>query len=96
MLFRSQPEAYVRRMLYHQAVSRWRWLGRRPAETLTDRPPHTPVGAADVEVRLVLDQALRRLTRHQRAVLVLRFYEDHSESQTAKLLGCSLGTPKGR
>jgi RNA polymerase sigma factor (sigma-70 family) len=83
-------------VLYHLAVSRWRWLRRRPAETLTDRPPQLAVPATEVELRLVLDRALQRLTRRQRAVLVLRFYEDHSEADTARLLGCAVGTVKSQ
>lgn len=92
----DDPEAYVRRVLYTQAVSRWRWLRRRPAELLTDNPPHLAVGETDRDTRVVLDAALNRLTPKQRAVLVMRFYEDLSESQTALLLGCSVGTLKGR
>jgi RNA polymerase sigma-70 factor (sigma-E family) len=92
----TDPEAYVRRILYHQAVSRWRGLGRRPRETLTDQPPQAAAPATDVELRLVLNQALGRLTPRQRAVLVLRFYEDHTETQTAALLGCSVGTVKSQ
>jgi RNA polymerase sigma-70 factor (sigma-E family) len=89
-------EAYVRRILYTQAVSHWRWLRRRPPEVLTDELPHAATQAPDVETRLVLDAALRRLTPKQRAVLVLRFYEDRSESQTAALLDVSIGTVKSQ
>ncbi|HCT79949.1 MAG TPA: SigE family RNA polymerase sigma factor [Micromonosporaceae bacterium] len=85
-------EAYVRRVLYTQAVSHWRWLRRRPPEVLTDQLPNVSAQETDRETRIVLDQALRRLTPKQRAVLVLRFYEDRSESQTAELLECSVGT----
>jgi RNA polymerase sigma-70 factor (sigma-E family) len=91
----DEPEAYVRRVLYTQAVSRWRGRGRRP-EVLTDQPLVEGGREPDWETRVVLDQALRRLTPKQRAVLVLRFYEDMSESQTAAVLECSVGTPKGR
>lgn len=91
----DDPEAYVRRALYTQAVSRWRALRRRPVETLGP-PPEGAAPGADVDLRVVLHQALRRLTPRQRAVLVLRFYEDHSESATAELLGCSVGTVKSQ
>ena len=91
----DEPEAYLRRVLYTQAVSRWRALRRRPAEWL-GAPVEAVAPGVDVEVRVVLDQALRRLTPRQRAVLVLRFYEDRSESQASALLGCSVGTVKSQ
>jgi RNA polymerase sigma-70 factor (sigma-E family) len=93
----DNPEAYVRRVLYTTAVSRWRQLRRLPAEVL-GHAHNTPTvePAVEVEVRLVLQQALGRLTARQRAVLVLRFYEDRSEAQTAELLGCAIGTVKSQ
>jgi RNA polymerase sigma-70 factor (sigma-E family) len=92
----DDPEAYVRRVLYTQAVSGWRARLRRPAERLGHEPPPTVASAVEVEVRMVLDQALRRLTARQRAVLVLRYYEDQTEAQAARLLGCSVGTVKSQ
>jgi RNA polymerase sigma-70 factor (sigma-E family) len=89
-------EAYVRRVLYTQAISHWRWRRRRPPEVLTDDIPHAAAKEPDRETRLVLDAALRRLTPKQRAVLVLRFYEDRSESQTAELLDVTVGTVKSQ
>jgi RNA polymerase sigma-70 factor (sigma-E family) len=90
----GDPEAYVRRVMYHQQVSWWR--RRRPAERLdpepTDRPgdDHSDATA----LRLTLAVALRKLTPRQRAVVVLRFYEDLTETQVAEVLGCSVGTVK--
>lgn len=89
-------DAYLRRILYTQAVSHWRWRRRRPPEVLTDELPNLPARQPDRETRIVLDQALSRLTPKQRAVLVLRFYEDRSESQTAEILQCSVGTVKSQ
>jgi RNA polymerase sigma-70 factor (sigma-E family) len=92
----EDPEAYVRRVLYTQAVSRWRGLRRRPAERTGAPVPERAAPVEDVELRLVLERALDRLTPRQRAVLVLRFYEDQSESATAAVLGCSVGTVKSQ
>lgn len=92
----AEPEAYVRKILYHEAVSRWRWLGRRPRETPTDKLPPVAAPTAEVDLRLVLLGALRRLTPRQRAFLVLRYYEDRSEADTAALLNCSVGTVKSQ
>ena len=49
-----------------------------------------------VDRRLVLEQALAALTPRQRAVLVLRFYEDLSTQETARALGVSAGTVKSQ
>jgi RNA polymerase sigma-70 factor (sigma-E family) len=93
----DDPRAYVYRVLYTQFVS---WLRRRRirvVETLTaDLPERHAPAAGDPELSLVLRQALGRLTPRQRAVLVLRFYEDHSEAETAARLGCRIGTVKSQ
>lgn len=89
-------EAYVRRILYTQAISQWRWRRRRPPEVLTDDLPQAAADEPDPDIRLILNEALARLTPKQRAVLVLRFYEDRSESQTAELLDVSVGTVKSQ
>jgi RNA polymerase sigma-70 factor (sigma-E family) len=94
----GDPEAYIRRVLYNEFVSGWRRRSRRPAERLTDAPPERPgIDEHDRALqRLALRQALQQLTPSQRAVVVLRFYEDRSEAQTAELLGCSVGTVKSQ
>src|SRR4051794_11033279 len=93
----GDPEPYVRRVLYTCAVDGWR--RRRPREVLQAAPADT-IGRADgvehVAQRLALQQALARLTVKQRAVLVLRFFEDRTEVQTAAALGCSLSTVKSQ
>lgn len=89
-------EAYVRRILV-TSVTSWRRRGAA-RERATGLVPDQLVAGPDVEVadRLVLAQALRMLSPGQRAVLVLRFFEDLSEQQTADLLGCSVGTVKSQ
>lgn len=75
----------VRVFLDEQRVGWWKvWLDHRSS----DRP--APV--VDVDTRLTLDQAMTGLTARQRAVPVLRFYQDMSVEQTADALNCSAGT----
>ena len=92
----GDPEPYVRRVLYTRAVDGWR--RKRPREVLSDRVPEVRgEDSSDATTRrLVLRDALARLTPRQRAVLVLRFYEDVTEVQTAALLGCSVSTVKSQ
>lgn len=91
----ANPEAYVRRIMVNENISRWR--RRRVHEvTLVDLPAHLPAEAPDPDVRLTLLAALDRLTTKQRTVLVLRFFEDLTEVQTAALLGIGPGTVKSQ
>lgn len=87
--------AYARRVLYHRAVDGWRsaWRRRESAtEVLVE-----PRGAGSTESsddRVALAAALAQLPAKQRAVIVLRFYEDLTERQAADVLGCSANTVK--
>ncbi|NHC16324.1 SigE family RNA polymerase sigma factor [Motilibacter deserti] len=94
---RSEPEAYVRRVMYNEHVSWWR-RRRHVHEHLSGDVPEAPtVEPAPAEAaasRLDLQSALRQLTAKQRAILVLRYYEDLTEAQTAEVLGCAVGTVK--
>lgn len=90
----EQPEAYVRQVLYRQQVSRWRLRGHR-AETTVPVLPEAGEDAdtgSDPELRIALWAALGRLTKRQRAVVVLRYFEDLPEAEVAALLGCPVGT----
>lgn len=91
----GQPEAYLRKVLYTTYLSWWRRRWRD--EIATAEPPERPE-MADLAVELVerdaVRRALARLTRQQRAVVVLRFVEDHSVADTARILGCTSGTVK--
>ncbi|HVQ92811.1 MAG TPA: SigE family RNA polymerase sigma factor [Mycobacteriales bacterium] len=93
----GDPEAYVRRILFNQRVSWWR---RRQLEAVSIPAYHDSVagtvedassGLAD---RDRMWRALRELPPRTRAVVVLRYWEDLSETATAELLDCSVGTVK--
>lgn len=89
-----EPEPYVRRILVTTYSSWWRrrWNGEQPI----DRLPEQPSPAVDVDARSDLWEAVGRLPRRMRAVVVLRFYEDLSERETADLLGIAPGTVKSQ
>jgi RNA polymerase sigma-70 factor, ECF subfamily len=87
-------EPYARTVLVHTASRCWRrrWRGERPTAVLPDRPV---ADGADASVeRDRVWRAILTLPARQRAVLVLRFYEDLTEAQTAGMLGVSIGTVK--
>jgi RNA polymerase sigma-70 factor (sigma-E family) len=89
-----EHEPYVRRILLHESVSRWR--RRRWRETSTESLPELAAAGTDLDARLALRQALTRLAPRQRAVIVLRYFDDLTEAQTAEMLGISVGTVKSQ
>ncbi|MBV1851793.1 SigE family RNA polymerase sigma factor [Catellatospora tritici] len=86
----DNPEGYVRRTIINCYLNRrrrfWREVlpGELPERPGSEQQPH------DGE----LWRLLATLPRQQRAVIVLRYYEDMSEAQIAQTLGCSQGTVK--
>ncbi|MDH6187126.1 RNA polymerase sigma-70 factor (sigma-E family) [Streptomyces sp. CZ24] len=92
----DEPDAYVRRALVNNNLSRFR--KRRVVQLLTPRLPERAQegGAARTEQRSLLLEALGTLPPRQRAVVVLRYWEDLSEQQAADVLGCSPGNVKSQ
>lgn len=91
----AEPMTYLRRVMVNQRVSWWRRLRRelvRPA--VPDSVAPDDVGTATD--RAVILAALAGLPPRMRAVLVLRYWEDLTEVQTAAVLGCSVGTVKAQ
>ncbi|MGC4110026.1 MAG: SigE family RNA polymerase sigma factor [Nocardioides sp.] len=88
----GEPEPYVRRILVNTYASWWRrkWNGEQPTESLPEAPVEDSTEPTD------LWAAMARLPRRMRAVVVLRYFEDLTEAQTADLLGCSVGTVKSQ
>lgn len=93
---RESVDAYVRRIMVNTRTSWWR-RRRHVSEYATDQVPEAPVGHDEIE-RLALHDALWNaiadLPKRQRAMVVLRYYEDLSEAETAAALGVSVGTVK--
>ena len=89
----GSPDAYARKVMFHDHVSTWR---KRRHEVLTADDGEATVRPREPEQRIVLLAALRTLTPRQRAVVVLRYYEDLTERQAAEVLGVSVGTVKSQ
>jgi RNA polymerase sigma-70 factor (sigma-E family) len=93
----SDTEGYLRRILYNLAADGWRRRGRWRQRLPLLRPPAgeaTADGTAAVDLRDALVRLMRQLPPRQRAVIVLRYWEQRTEAETAALLGCSEGTVK--
>ena len=89
----DQPGAYARRILVNQAASRRWW---RASRELTMTMPERPVDGYDdrVATSRTVWNAVLSLPPRQRAVVVLRYYEDLSEAEIAEVLGMAPGTVK--
>jgi len=87
----GNAEAYARRTLVTTAISWWRRRSyhERPAEVLPDGS--VADRSDEVTTHYALWNHLYRLPPRQRAAIVLRYYEDRSEAQTADLMGCAVG-----
>ena len=95
----SDHEAYVRKILVNTYSTWWRrrWNGEHPSDELPETggvedDRTADQGSTTFDVRT----ALARLPKRQRAVIVLRFFDDLTEAETARLLDCSVGTVKSQ
>lgn len=91
----SDPLPYARRVLVTSNIdsTRRRWWGERPTETVPDDGrPDSALEAADERDELL--RLLRELSPRERAAVVLRYYCDLSEQDTAATLGVAIGTVK--
>ncbi|GAA2996901.1 SigE family RNA polymerase sigma factor [Streptosporangium longisporum] len=90
-------EGYVRRVMYHEQVSRWRRRSRVTEVSAGWLPEQIGDGHAETaDLRLVMRDALARLTPRQRTMLVLRYFEDLSETEIARLLGVRVGSVRSQ
>ena len=92
----GNPEAYVRRIVVNENLNRFR--KHRVAERLTGTLPESsiPDATRTSDDRSALIAALQQLGPRQRAVVVLRYWLDLSETEVATALGCSVGTVKSQ
>jgi RNA polymerase sigma-70 factor (ECF subfamily) len=88
-------DAYVRRIMINKSFDwrRRRWSGEIPTEVL---PESAGFDGTSTDVHLLLLRAVRSLPPRQRTVIVLRYFDDVSEANTAAAMGCSVGTVKSQ
>jgi RNA polymerase sigma-70 factor (sigma-E family) len=100
LLFRegASVEPYIRRVLVNAAIDWRRGLRRRGEQPLRASAPAPAVEdrTAQVADRDLLLRALKSLPPKQRAVLVMRYWEDLPDSQIASVLNCSVGTVRSQ
>jgi RNA polymerase sigma-70 factor (sigma-E family) len=94
----AEPGSYLRRAVVNQVNGAFRRRGteRRGALRVAVTGEGTSPGEAAIDDRDLLWSALRALPPKQRSAVVLRYYEDLSEGETARVLGVSVGTVKSQ
>jgi RNA polymerase sigma-70 factor (ECF subfamily) len=92
----EDPTGWLNRIAVNESISAWR--RRHRFDALLERFGRQPAEATDAgtELKLDLKRALDRLTADQRAVIVLRYYQDLSVEETAQALGIPIDTAKSR
>jgi RNA polymerase sigma-70 factor (sigma-E family) len=89
-------DAHVRKILYRDAVSSWRRTRRESLSAFPVGELPVPDPTSQAGQRVDLERALAELTPKQRAVVVLRYFEDRTEVESAEALGVSVGTVKSQ
>ena len=92
---RGAADGYVRRIIVNEHSSLWRRAWKRN-ERPADQLPEQPASGRDIEASDAMWQAIQTLPTRQRAAVVLRYYEDLTEAETAQVLNCSVGTVKSQ
>jgi RNA polymerase sigma-70 factor (sigma-E family) len=92
---RDNPEIYVRKVMINTWATwrRRRWRGEQASDTVPDSPAPGDL-ASEVALRTAVSHALDGLTKRQRAVVVLRIFDDMSEAEVAQAMNCAVGTVK--
>lgn len=88
-------DAYVRRIIVNENTSIWRRAWKRN-ERSTEFLPDAGTSNPDVDTRDAIWRVVQTLPTKQRAAVVLRYYEDRTEAETAQILGCSVGNVKSQ
>lgn len=95
----DNPRGFCRQVMHNLVIDLARARHRRPRElelrdSYDDKDPRSGDPASATELRPAVLAALDTLTVHQRAVVVLRYFEDLSQDEVAEMLGISPGTVK--
>jgi RNA polymerase sigma-70 factor (sigma-E family) len=95
----DNPDAYVRRIMVNLANDRWRTrrhVVEQGLDAVAAASSARDCQAEQAELRDLVVRALRGVPVRMRTVLVLRYFEDLSEAETAAVMGCSIGTVKSQ
>jgi RNA polymerase sigma-70 factor (sigma-E family) len=93
----ASPYGYARRVLFNLALEARRRRGRDPATPVAVLPEVSVDDETEqIVARDVIGSAILLLPPRQRATLVLRYWEQLTEAETAEVLGCSVGTVKSQ
>lgn len=93
----SNAEAYARKAITTTAISWWRrksWANERPRDDVPEQ--RVAEASDDIAMRDWVWRELQALPPRQRAAIVLRYYQDYTEGQTAEAMGCAVGTVKSQ